>query len=748
MTQLNLMPTTHNAGNITPHEFYTGVRPSFPSHYKFSAMQLVEVHTGKNSKKIDGKQLVYNSKGYNRTEPCLALQPLGTASNSYSLFNLRTGKRVVSHIAYPRAYDDEILQLFSKLEAVSTTVSAPTELHDMSAELPLDSETGVPATITSQHVDDSDEVPPLINDDSDDEDDDDDRPPYRRPQGVHFAPTKEDLELAERPTAARLQELNDAQVQPINLKEIFSTTVPSTAPLSISTAAAPYVLQMTSKEATTRMGSDRKGDCTKTEALNLFVDNDALLPRKASTVPQSFKQKPLWMHVIYDEKFNPDGSFDKDKARGVVGETKDRCTAEVTNTYTPHQSSLHLNAAIAHSEKRHVRTWDVKAAFLKAKVKRELYVRAPKDLVDSLLQIDEKKFRPFVLKDGTMWAKVNKAVYGTGDAARLWYMLVKKTLLDNGFVMNPYDRCVFNKIFKGFQITLSVHIDDFKGSCKLEDGLDYVYDILQKNFQTVKQTTGKIIHYLGMVYDYTNESYVAVTAPNFLNGVVSFYNVTEFADFPAESTLRILDENSPRLAGSTAEKFHSLAYKLLYLAKRCRPDLLPAAQFFTTRVSISTEQDMGKAFHTLKYINHTRTLELRLSATQPLAILCYIDSAHAVHPNKKSQSGSCIGLGVGSVHWATAGIKMNTKSSAESEFYGMGEHVTDAIFIRNYLLAQGYNFPPATVYQDNQAAIRLSENGVASSSRTRHIDIRYFFIQDRIENGEQVLTLEFHNYLK
>ena len=87
---------------------------------------------GKNSKKIDGEQLVYNSKGYYRTEPCLALQPLGTASNSYSFFNLRTGKRVVSHIAYPRAYDDEILQLFSKLETASSTVSAPTELQDMS----------------------------------------------------------------------------------------------------------------------------------------------------------------------------------------------------------------------------------------------------------------------------------------------------------------------------------------------------------------------------------------------------------------------------------------------------------------------------------------------------------------------------------------------------------------------------------------------------------------------------------------
>ena len=64
-------------------------------------------------------------------------------------------------------------------------------------------------------------------------------------------------------------------------------------------------------------------------------------------VPESFKKKPLRMHLIYNEKRHPDGSFDKDKARAVVGETKDVYTADQTSTYTPHQSSLHLNAAIA-----------------------------------------------------------------------------------------------------------------------------------------------------------------------------------------------------------------------------------------------------------------------------------------------------------------------------------------------------------------------------------------------------------------
>ena len=41
------------------------------------------------------------------------------------------------------------------------------------------------------------------------------------------------------------------------------------------------------------------------------------------------------------------------------------------------------------------------------------------------------------------------------------------------------------------------------------------------------------------------------------------------------------------------------------------------------------------------------------------------------------------------------------------------------------------------VYQDNQSAMLLENNGRGSSSkRTRHINIRYFFVTDRIKEGE------------
>ena len=59
------------------------------------------------------------------------------------------------------------------------------------------------------------------------------------------------------------------------------------------------------------------------------------------------------------------------------------------------------------------------------------------------------------------------------------------------------------------------------------------------------------------------------------------------------------------------------------------------------------------------------------------------------------------------------------------------------LWTRCFLRAQGYDAVDSIVYQDNQSAILLEKNGQASSGkRTRHINIRYFFVKDRIDKGE------------
>jgi hypothetical protein len=56
----------------------------------------------------------------------------------------------------------------------------------------------------------------------------------------------------------------------------------------------------------------------------------------------------------------------------------------------------------------------------------------------------------------------------------------------------------------------------------------------------------------------------------------------------------------------------------------------------------------------------------------------------------------------------------------------------------NYFLdGQGYGAKKTIIYQDNKRAILLETNGRASGSkRTKHINMRFYFIKDRIDSGE------------
>ena len=46
--------------------------------------------------------------------------------------------------------------------------------------------------------------------------------------------------------------------------------------------------------------------------------------------------------------------------------------------------------------------------------------------------------------DGSMWTKADRAIYGTGDASKLWNDLVHETMTNDGYRRNPYDKCCYN----------------------------------------------------------------------------------------------------------------------------------------------------------------------------------------------------------------------------------------------------------------------------------------------------------------
>ena len=94
-------------------------------------------------------------------------------------------------------------------------------------------------------------------------------------------------------------------------------------------------------------------------------------------------------------------------------------------------------------------------------------------------------------------------------------------------------------------------------------------------------------------------------------------------------------------------------------------------------------------------------------------------------------------LGKGVVYGSSVRQKLNTRSSTEAELVGVNDVMPQVIWTRYFLECQGYKMEPNIIGQDNKSAILLEQNGKGSSSkRTRHINVRFFFIHDRINSGE------------
>ena len=108
----------------------------------------------------------------------------------------------------------------------------------------------------------------------------------------------------------------------------------------------------------------------------------------------------------------------------------------------------------------------------------------------------------------------------------------------------------------------------------------------------------------------------------------------------------------------------------------------------------------------------------------------------------KSHSGASCTLGQGAVYSGSKKQKMNTRSSTEAEIVGRDDYVGPMLWTRYFLEHQGFKVKDNICYQDNESAIKLGVNGRASSTkRTRHLDIRLFYMADLVE--KQLVTIKY-----
>jgi hypothetical protein len=473
-----------------------------------------------------------------------------------------------------------------------------------------------------------------------------------------------------------------------------------------------------------------------------MTDLSVMYPVDWKTLSREKKRAIIRSHTIFQPKYDPDtGAFIKLKARFVAnGSTQDRNVYDDISSPTVSTHAVFLNAAIAAKENRAVKTIDLPGAYLNVKMSGiEVLMHLDSDAAGILILL-KPEFEKFQREsDGSMIVRLDRALYGCIESAKLWYDELSGTLKADGYVANSKDICVFNKVVDGVQCTITLHVDDLMITCVNEIIIDSIITTLKAKYDRpgaeIPVNSGRIHNYLGMNFDFSNAGEVKITMNGYIDDLMKFTNTEGNATTPATLNLYTISE-SVVLESLESEYFHSVVAKLLYLSKRARPDLLTSVGFLAKRVQCSTEYDMVKLQRVLKYLNSTRTLGLILRPKSDLTIHAYVDASYAVHNDMKSQTGMAISLGDGVSLSKSTTQQLNSKSSTEAELIALSDSSGHIIWVRDYLIGQGYKIGPAVVFQDNMSTMALAKKGYSTSDKTRHINIRYFFIKDRVDAEE------------
>ena len=139
----------------------------------------------------------------------------------------------------------------------------------------------------------------------------------------------------------------------------------------------------------------------------------------------------------------------------------------------------------------------------------------------------------------------------------------------------------------------------------------------------------------------------------------------------------------------------------------------------------------------MKYLQDTWYLPLILEDDDSGVLKWYIDGSFAIHNDIKSHTGINLTMGKGTIYGGSLKHKLNLKSPTEAELISVSDGINQVLWTKCFLECQRYVVNSSTIYQDNKASILLERNGKRSSRKgTRFINIWYFFITDKVQNGE------------
>jgi hypothetical protein len=465
------------------------------------------------------------------------------------------------------------------------------------------------------------------------------------------------------------------------------------------------------------------------------------------TVKRNDNMNVIGCKWVFTKKRDSYGNVCRYKARLVAKGFNQQYGIDYTETFAPvlKYKSLRIILVLSVIYQTELEQLDVKTAFLNASVSEDIYVSIPEGM-----NMNED----YVLK-------LKKALYGIKQAPREWNQEITKFLLNLGYVACKKDACLYIKISKNNNIiVVGLFVDDMLVLYFRNDRDEWKNDKRKLKEKYDLTEMGQVKQILGMRVTKLNNNSLMLDQALYVNDKLKMFGFdnAKHVSTPEVEMRKMIgtkimrddsiyesDNNESDLSDSEINTCRVEIGSLIYASVSTRPDITHATNIVSRYMTNPTKMSVVMIKRILRYLAGVPHLGLIYdnksnNSDGEVIISGYCDADWGGDlVDRKSTTGYCTFINNNLISWNSKKQRTVALSSTEAEYMAINEVAKELMWLRIILKEMNVKVKtPSILYVDNQSAIKISENDT-EHDRTKHIDIRYYFIRDLISSGEMKL---------
>nr|GEV89136.1 hypothetical protein [Tanacetum cinerariifolium] len=326
---------------------------------------------------------------------------------------------------------------------------------------------------------------------------------------------------------------------------------------------------------------------------------------------------------------------------------------------------------------------------------------------------------------------LKKALYGLKQAPRAWYDELSNFLVSKRFSKGSIDPTLFITKHGEDILLVQIYVDDITfGSTnpKLSKQFEKLMHIMFE-----MSMMGELKFFLGFQIHQSPRG-IFINQVKYAQEILIKHGMTSCDSIGTPMAMKHLDAD---LSGIPVDqtKYQSMVGALMYLTAS-RPYIVHATCYCARYQAKPTEKHLTVVKRIFRYLKNTNNMGLWYPKDTGFELTAFSDLDHAgCLDSRNSISGGIQFLGGDKlVSWSSKKQDCTSMSSAEAEYVSLSACCAQVLWMRTQLIDYGFHFDKIPMYCDSKAAIAISYNPV-QHSRTKHIDVRYHFIKEKVEKG-------------